>query len=673
MKLLLVLLTLSASLFANPLDELDLLSDLNNASEISTKTKLNINKTPSIVSVLHAKELKKLGITNLFEALETVPGIQTSIGSAGAKQVNMRGNKSLTRDKLKVMINDISINNEILGASYVYMDMPIENIERIEVIRGPASTIYGSYAHIGVINVITKSSLHKKNTYFINTSSEHTTNIGFTQNIDLENINIALNASLTDNDNSRNTGPYTYTGGSINQATSFEDFRNSSVGGIIKFGDDFSLQTRFAQLYSQNYYGYGDWPETHDPKKFRTTSILSEILYTPKLSSSISLDLRAGYKQYKYVGFTRLKPWATTLAPLLKYDLIADGYYKEHTFYSDNTLKYSLGKHDLLFGLYLSQSKEDPKTDYYVNYDLSTTPLPTGSSEATTVLNQAVQADISRYQYAFYFNDIYTISDKFIANLGLRYDHYNDVDSNLAHKLALLYNHDEAQNYKLMYQRSFRVPAWLELYGTAAPYNGNASIKPETIDTFELAYHHKSSLNSFFNTNIFFSRMKNYITSDSNSNFFNDKNRNSYGAELEFRLPLFTNDYLQANYSYADTEDSNGKDLPFVSKHLANIMFVQNIDKHFSAGSKVRYVGKQKRELSDPRVEIAACTTFDQTLTYTNKDLSIQVSVKNLFDEDIIGASPLGNGNPATGTGTYTSDYRRDGRTFWISAQWSFE
>ena len=663
MKILLIFFILCNSILANHVDELNLLDDLENASQISTKTKLNINKTPSIVSVIHAKELKQLGVTNLFEAMQTVPGVQTSIGSGGAKQIHMRGNKSLTRDKLKVMINGISVNNEILGSSHAYFEMPIENIQRIEIIRGPASTIYGSFAHIGVINVITKSSQHKDNIYFVSKSSENKLNLGFTQNIELETMKIALDTSFTNNKNSRDTGPYTYNGGSINQATSFEDFKNASVGGIISFDNDFSFEARILKHKTQSFYGYSDWPITQEPTKLKTTSLFSQLQYAPKISSSLSLDLRLGYKEYTFEGLSQLKPYSST--GIAAYDLFGDGYYKEHVLYTDNALNYSTHNHDLLFGFYASQAEESSQTDYYVNNP--------DVSQLANVFNLGVKEDVSRKQYALYFNDIYTISDKFIANIGLRYDNYSDVDSNLAHKLALLYNHDEAQNYKFMYQRSFRAPTWLELYGTAAPYLGNPSIKPETIDTYELAYHYKNRLDSYANINVFYSKMKNFITSDASHCFLNDGDSYSYGLELEFRIALFTDDFLQTNYSYVYIEDSDGNNLPFVAKHLANLMYVHHISKNFSAGSKIKYIGKQKHKLTDTRADIAGYATFDQTLTYTHKEFSIQASVKNLFNKDIVDPSPLGNGDREYGTGTYQNDYHRDGRIFWISAQWSFE
>ena len=96
-------------------------------------------------------------------------------------------------------------------------------------------------------------------------------------------------------------------------------------------------------------------------------------------------------------------------------------------------------------------------------------------------------------------------------------------------------------------------------------------------------------------------------------------------------------------------------------------------------GSYLAYIGKKSHDIGDTRPDVPDYLTFDQAVTYKYEDFSIQLSVKNLFDQEIIDPSPLGNtvpmngANYSTSKGTYINDYRRDGRTFWISAQWSFE
>jgi iron complex outermembrane receptor protein len=122
----------------------DFASLLNEATNIATKTKLNIDYQPSVVSVLHADKLKKIGITNLHEALGLLPGIETSILHTGWKQVIFRSAynpDTFVFDKYKLYIDSVDVGSDLYSTSYYYLDFPVELIDRIEVLRGSASTI----------------------------------------------------------------------------------------------------------------------------------------------------------------------------------------------------------------------------------------------------------------------------------------------------------------------------------------------------------------------------------------------------------------------------------------------------------------------------------------------------------------------------------------------------
>lgn len=662
------LLTLSVLLFAKE-DMLNLLDDLNDASQISTKTKLNINKTPAIVSILHADELQKFGITSVYEALETVPGIEISMGIAGAKQINMRGNKSLVTDKLKFMVDGISINAELSGANHFYLNMPIENIERIEIIRGPASALYGSFAHIGVINVITKASTHKKGILFLRGSSEGSNNIGFTQHVNNENIKVALSGSFQSNDNSREY-EYSYPGLASGPYTSYEDFTSTSFGVNIELYKDFSFDSKYLTLDMQNYFGYGAWPIVQDPKNLVHTSWVNELEYAPRITENLSLDLKAGYKEYGMVGKSRTTPYSALIAN--SHDLIADGDYHEATLYTDLLLNYNYNAHNLTVGTYLAQTKV--KT---TSYKLNTTTFPVtptspiNSDNAIYPISGGGLVDnIKRKQYAFYFSDVITLSEKWMANVGLRYDHYSDVDSACSPKLSLLYAHDDKQTYKLIYQNSFRAPTFIETYGTEQPFKVDSELNSETIDTFEFAYRYENGFNSWINLNFFYSKMKDFIFRDSDLILKNGPDASSYGAELEFKFPIYSSTTLQANYSYVHSEDENNQKTPMIANHLANVLISYQISKDWHTGTHIRYVGERSREEGDLRDPLKAYTSFDQTLSYTYKDFLIQASVKNIFDQEIVYSESMGDN---LSSGTYVNDLERDGRVFWLNAQWKFK
>jgi len=523
------LLSLCSLLLAND-DTLGLLSDLNTASEISTKTKLNIHKTPAVVSVLHANKLQNMGFTSLYEALEATPGVEISMGIAGAKQINMRGNKSLVTDKLKFMIDGVSINAELSGANHFYLNMPLENIERIEIIRGPASALYGSFAHIGVINVITKASTHKKGVYFARASTEGSRNIGLTQHINSDDIKIALMGSFEQNSQTREYENYSLLPG---EYKSYEDFKERSFGANIEFFKDFSLTSKYMQLNTQNHFGYGAWPIAQDPKELEHSSWINELRYTPKINEDLNLDLKLGYKEYEFNGDSRVTPFSM-LIPTSK-DFIAGGAYKEKTLYIDTAAHYNYEAHALTFGVYLAETRVRNPV-YTQNASLPIlAPIPS-EEKSINIAGGGIKDSINRRHYALYLSDIITLSPKWSANIGVRYDHYSDADSAFSPKLALLYMADERQSYKLMYQNSFRVPTFVEMYGTQAPFEGDEDLKSETIDTLEFAYSYQRGYENYFNINFFYSQKKNFIYRDAAFMLKNGLDATAYGAEIEYSI-----------------------------------------------------------------------------------------------------------------------------------------
>lgn len=115
--------------------------------------------TPSAITVLTGEQLARSGFTHLAEALRLVPGMH--VGRVDARQwaVTARGFSGLFSNNLQVVIDGRVVYNSLFGGVYWdVQDIPFENIDRIEVIRGPGATLWGANAVNGVVNVITKSS-----------------------------------------------------------------------------------------------------------------------------------------------------------------------------------------------------------------------------------------------------------------------------------------------------------------------------------------------------------------------------------------------------------------------------------------------------------------------------------------------------------------------------------
>ncbi len=122
---------------------------------IATKHETKLNRAPSIVTVITDEEIKNLGYRTFVEILRTVPGFEIlKTADLGTVVPAVRGLEA--ENKVRVMLNGHLINNPLRGSAFDnFDDYPVENIKRIEIIRGPGSALYGENAFLAVINIIT--------------------------------------------------------------------------------------------------------------------------------------------------------------------------------------------------------------------------------------------------------------------------------------------------------------------------------------------------------------------------------------------------------------------------------------------------------------------------------------------------------------------------------------
>ena len=117
------------------------------------------NEVAAAISVITAEDIRRSGANTVPEVLRGIPGLQVSRINAGWWAISARGNANQFGNKLLVLLDGRSLYNPMFsGVVWEEQGTPLEDIERIEVIRGPGSTLWGSNAVNGVINIITKNS-----------------------------------------------------------------------------------------------------------------------------------------------------------------------------------------------------------------------------------------------------------------------------------------------------------------------------------------------------------------------------------------------------------------------------------------------------------------------------------------------------------------------------------
>ena len=124
-------------------------------TSIATATNQTMSKVPAVVTLITAEDIKATGATNIVDILEGVPGIHVRTSHfANRPLIHFRGAKA---SQTLLMINGTPMKDLMWGFGVFWKGLPVSIIDRVEIIRGPGSALFGADASAGVINVITKT------------------------------------------------------------------------------------------------------------------------------------------------------------------------------------------------------------------------------------------------------------------------------------------------------------------------------------------------------------------------------------------------------------------------------------------------------------------------------------------------------------------------------------
>src|SRR5580704_16449290 len=135
------------------------LEDLMNVQVTSvSKREQKLSKAGAAIYVINQEDIRRSGATSIPDLLRMVPGIHAAQINAHTWAISIRGFTDKYGDKVLVMIDGRSVYSPLSsGVDWDQQDVPLEDIDRIEVIRGPGGTVWGANAVNGVINIMTKN------------------------------------------------------------------------------------------------------------------------------------------------------------------------------------------------------------------------------------------------------------------------------------------------------------------------------------------------------------------------------------------------------------------------------------------------------------------------------------------------------------------------------------
>ncbi len=138
-----------------------------------------LTQAPSATTVITADEIRQSGATSIPDLLRTVPGLDFFRTSASNVSIAARGFNRQDLARMQVLVDGLSVYEDVLNQIYWHqIPLPLEEIDRIEIVRSPATALYGDKAFAGVVQIITKSPEALKGTHFVGTGGDAGTWIG---------------------------------------------------------------------------------------------------------------------------------------------------------------------------------------------------------------------------------------------------------------------------------------------------------------------------------------------------------------------------------------------------------------------------------------------------------------------------------------------------------------
>lgn len=661
---------------------------LNRSVEISTKTKLKVDEAPASVSVITREDIEASGARTLGDLVRMVPGfesVRTSIGNGEpVEQFFARGVKSDFGQTVLVLLNGANKFNDLVFTSTgLAQRIDADMIERVEVIRGPGSALYGGSAFAGVINVITRDvegddRAQAQASY----ASYRRVDVHALYRRHLEKWQVGAQAKFLDED------------GESFPSLSFDRSYNRASGGLqriprasdVKDGTRPSFDLAANISSPDNRFRLEGWFTDHNPDPwlsgFYPNPALPQYKYqaiqgmvNAEFHPVEGLALRAYYSNMYRQTRNVLSPVDGPVAiqartnPSLAYgpeDIFGTTQHNDDL-QGELNYQHKVAAHELLVGATGSRLKAWGSEAVYFGqlWDPTSPAAEIRSTDPTEGLI-AYPTHI-RYALSAYAQDIWQVARPLTLTLGLRVDHYSDLNPELilSPRVAAVFTPTQNHVVKAIYGQGFRPPSHFEQRGIFfGALTGSPGVKPEHINTVELTYiFHLEALR--LSATGYYSRVTDSIIAVDvgdpiiPNRFSNSGRVNIWGGELEVQ-----GKYGWLNYSPVDSRTSvtatdgstSEGSTPFISGQSFNAGGRLDVFEHFQASSQV-FVRSPRRAPggapSDWYVDL------DSRVTYQFHWGAVFAGARNLLGQYY--QLPLNN------QGTYAAPYR--GREFYAGIQ----
>lgn len=422
----------------------------------STKTEMSMQKAPSVIRLFTKSDINEHGFQTLREVLDQVPGFEIQEYRAGHQLTWVRGVQSRYNNKVLLLIDGVPMRDSYYGNFNIDEMIPIEMVERVEIINGPGSVLYGTNSFSGVVSITTKRTGRS--------------------------VSVKAGSFNSYSANAQADFKGLFVNGNFFKTDGFSPDLNSD--GKVRRHDQTAVNSSFMAKYeykglqltgSYTHYEYpyryrdakGDYSFTRNP-------IYGAATYSLDINNNASLKFRAFYNKYNF----EIDKTKYTSATSTEVKSISTEYLNSTIYGGDAEYFAKFKKHEFIGGISVLNDMANDMRVVTVMPEWEVEDMITGGNSTFT-----------RSSLGFFMQDTYNLSHVFALTTGLRYDVLSDFDNQFNYRLGLTGSFTKNWYGKLLFGTAYRTPSYRE-YLDVVGYN---EVAPEKLKTLELQFGYVSN------------------------------------------------------------------------------------------------------------------------------------------------------------------------------------
>ena len=571
-------------------------------------------EAPAAVSMVTADDIRTYGYRTLGDIVAAMPGLYTSYD----RYFTYIGTRGFSRpgdynSRILLLIDGVRQNDAIFSQALVGSEslLDVDLIDRVEFVPGASSSVYGSNAFFGVLNVITKKGSDLGGGELAGALGSYQTG----------------KARLSYGGTTESGGEWLVSASGYHQkgqdlhfpeqgGTARDLDRDRSTALFAKYTHDgLMLSTLIGSRNKQN--PTGSYGQAFDASGANSTdeSAAFALHYRKALSDTLDLSVRGNAQRYRNQGdFIYDRP---------PHYINRDQ--SEGTLWGSELQITSTGikGHRIVFGLEHRRDERVRQRNEDVDPNVSYLDRRTNASST-----------------GFYVQDEITLAEHWLLNLGLRRDRPSDYDGATSPRLGLIYKPRPQTAFKLLYGKAYRTPnAYEQHYETDTPggFRTNPELKPERLHSQEVVIEHAFSpaqriVFSAYRNNVFDLITQQYDSANNRFYFANSGQVEAYGSEVQWhaRLPYGVHTRISASWQRTEDEASGQRLTNSPARQFKAHVSMPFFSEIWRAGLEVQAMSSRTNwQGSTPGSAITNLTFSAPRLT---RNVEASASIYNLFD-----------------------------------------